>query len=854
MFRQYRELKAQQPAALLFFRMGDFYEMFWDDAVVAARELELTLTSRNKADDQPIPMAGVPHHAAEGYIQRLLEAGHRVAIADQVEDPALATGLVRREIVRVVTPGVVLDPTALEAARANWLAAVHRRKDAWGLGLLDLSTGDLRVTTPTDDASLRAELERTEPREVLCSEAADHPELREVLRRLGAVVSDVDPDLWRPSEAVAEVRETLGVASLEGFGVRESDASVHAAGALLRYARDTSGGAVRNVHTLREYRTDGYMVLDETTRRNLELFKTLLDGRRKGSLIGLLDRTGTAMGARLLREWLSFPLLDLEAIRQRQLAVQHLAGDGDLREVLRRLLQAVADLERIGARVAQGTAHARDLAALRRSLQAVPQVSDVLPHALAGWRPADLLDDVRADLEAWLADDPPISLTDGGLIRGGAHDELDELTHLSLEGMSVIGTLEIREREATGISSLKVKRNKVFGYFIEITRANLHRVPEHYLRKQTLTNAERYITVELKELEERVLGADERRKELEYTLFTELRERVAAASPRLQGLARALARLDVLADLAEVAVRQRWVRPEVDGSLSLELCEARHPVVEALLEGARFVANDVVLDLEQGRQLVVLTGPNMAGKSTIIRQVALAVLLAQIGSFVPAASARIGLADRIFTRVGAADHLTRGQSTFMVEMSETATILHHATARSLVILDEIGRGTSTYDGLAIAWAVAEDLAVRVGCRTMFATHYHELCELADEHHGVMNQSIAVLERGEDIVFLRQLREGGASRSYGIQCARLAGLPRPVVEQARGLLTRFEKHAPRGPREQLSLFGWLGGAPPADDLEAEPKPDPLREALDAVDPDTLTPRQALDVLYRLKGLA
>ena len=852
MFEQYNALKAAHPDAILFFRMGDFYEMFWEDAEVAARVLDLTLTSRNKNDPDPVPMAGVPHHAADGYIQRLVDEGFRIAIADQVQDPAEANGLVERAVVRVVTPGVVLDPGALDARSSNWLLGLWQGEGGVGLACLDLSTGDLRGTSLPTLAAALAEVHRLEPREALLAPGlAEEPALAEALRRHGTLTSRVEPEAWSTREAVRELRETLSVADLSGFGVDEKDPLVRAAGAVVRYARDTSGGALRNVHALRPYRTDGYMVLDETTRRNLEIFRTLLGGRRKGSLLGLLDRTATAMGGRLLREWLALPLLDAAAIERRLAAVSTFSEEPEVRSTVRQALQEVADIERIGARVAQGTANARDLAALRRSLQSAPVVLSALEGlpALTALHPDDLCGDIAEDLARWLVDDPPQALTEGGLLRRGAHEELDELVELSVEGVGVIGRLEEREREQTGIGSLKIRKNKVFGYFIEVTRAHLHKVPDRYLRKQTLTNAERYVTPELKELEERVLGADERRKALEYELFVALRERVAEQGERLSALARELAAIDVLANLAEIGVRHRWVRPELAAEPVIEVTAGRHPVVEALLLEERFVPNDTALDTRQ-RQLVILTGPNMAGKSTIMRQVALIVLLAQIGSFVPAESARVGLCDRIFTRVGAGDDIARGQSTFMVEMSETASILHQATGDSLVLLDEIGRGTSTYDGLAIAWAVAEDLADRIRCRAMFATHYHELCELAESRPGVVNQSIAVSEWGEDIVFLRRLKEGGASRSYGIQCARLAGLPVHVVKRARALLKGFEKHAPRNERDQLSLFAVASPA----DAEPEPEPvDPLREALAALDPDSLSPREALDRLYALRAL-
>jgi DNA mismatch repair protein MutS len=828
MFEQYRALKAAHPDAILFFRMGDFFEMFFEDAELAAKELELTLTSRNRHDPVPVPMAGVPHHAAAAYIQRLVDNGHRVAIAEQVEDPALAKGLVRREVVRVVTPGIVFDPSTLEAATPNWLAAVARGKAGLGLAFLDVSTGDLRATTVGQIVHAVAELERLDPREVIVGPGvarADLPALR-------STWSEVTPEAWTVEGALRELRDTLGEGTPEPD---RDDPALPAIGAVLRYARDRLGGPPRNVHALRTWRPEAYLVVDATTRRNLELVRTWLGNDRKGSLLGVLDRAATPMGSRRLHDWMSFPLVDPAEIALRHDAVAAFVAAPAVRGAVRRGLSAVADIERIGARVAQGTAHARDLAALGRSLEALPGLfaeASGLPE-LAAHLPRDTCSDVWADLERWLVDDPPASVTDGGLIRAGVSDDLDELVRLSLDGVSVLDALEAEEREKTGIASLKIRRHKVFGYTIEVTAANLHRVPERFLRKQTLVNGERFVTGELQDLQDKVLGADERRRELELELFRALRERVAAASARLHTLARGLAELDALAALADVAVRSGWVRPVVDDSFDLDLVAARHPMVEAALVEDRFVPND--LHLDRDRRLVVLTGPNMAGKSTVLRQVALVVLLAQMGSFVPAEAARIGRCDRIFTRVGAADDLRRGQSTFMVEMAETATILHHATSRSLVVLDEIGRGTSTYDGLAIAWAVAEDLHDRIGCRTLFATHYHELCALADSRPAVANLQVAVSERGGEIVFLRRLREGGASRSYGIQCAKLAGLPDAVVRRASSLLVDLEQRPPGEPSRPPEVT------------------DRLREELRALDPDRLSPRDAHAALYTLRAL-
>jgi DNA mismatch repair protein MutS len=848
MFRQYLELKSQVPDALLFFRMGDFYELFFEDAQIAAGLLDLTLTARMKESPEPVPMAGVPHHAAKSYIVSLVEQGHKVAIAEQVEDPKLAKGIVKRAITRVVTPGLAFDAEDLAPREACWLAGLVQVGETWGLALLDASTGDLRVADLEDRAAALEELARAEIREAVLPEGLDAD--AELLGALANVAfTAVDPGWFDVEAARRDLCERLQVADLTGFGCEELGPSLGAAAALVAYAERATHSRLSHLRGIRSHQLTGFMVLDQATRRNLEILRPLNGRGRKGSLLDLMDRTCTSGGGRLLREWLTWPLLDREAIAHRLDRVEALVEGTTLRDEVRGALVAVADIERIAGKLAAGTASPRGIAALRRSLDAVPGVFEKIARCpeLCLLVPDDLCGEVAVDIATWLVEEPPIQLTEGGLIVPGIDAELDELVALARGGRGTLAQLESRERAATGITSLKVRYNKVFGYFIEVTRANLHKVPESYLRKQTLTNAERYITPELKELEEKVLGADERRKALEHERFLQLRERLAVAVPRLQAVGDAIAALDVYAGLAELAVDRRYVRPTVDGSRDLVIKGGRHPVVESQELGESFVPNDLTLR-PKDRRLVILTGPNMSGKSTVMRQVALIALMAQLGSYVPADSARIGICDRIFTRVGASDDLASGRSTFMVEMSETANILHHATDRSLVILDEIGRGTSTYDGLSIAWAVAEDLHDRLKARTLFATHYHELLELADVRPGVHNLSVAVSEWGERILFLRRLKEGGASRSYGIQCARLAGMPLPVVERAKKLLVRLEKHAGDTPTPQLGLFG-----EPAE-AAAEPLPDPLRVALAEIDPDALSPRDALAVLYRLKGVA
>jgi len=858
MLRQYAELKEQVPDALLMFRMGDFYEMFFEDAELAARLLDLTLTARDKLDDSSIPMAGVPHHAVRGYVRRLISAGHKVALADQVEDPRTARGIVKRAITEVVTPGLVIEPENLDARAANYLAAFTEAVDGEiGLAYIDISTGEFACTVLPDEASLEAELHRIAPSEILFLDSSES-RLEPLRAQLETRWAPLPEQAFALSSARIELCELFGVADLRGFGVEDSSAAVSAAGAVLYYLHASQVSSLGHVRRLRPYALDTFMVLDETTRRNLELFRTMADGRRSGSLIGLLDRAATSMGSRRLRQWIGAPLLEPSAIELRLRAVDILHGSSELREALRERLTLIHDVERLNGRVMSGRVNARDLIALCSSLHQVPAIDILLDRsdarALPVFAPMPDVAALRDDITACLADEPPTSITDGGIIRRGYHPELDELIELSREGKGALARLESEERKRTGISSLKVRYNRVFGYFIEVTKANLASVPEHYVRKQTLANSERYLTAELKEFEAKVLGAEERRCSLEFELFQQLRDRVAAQAPALAGLAERLSSIDAVYSLAEVAVRNNYVRPCVDDSLVLRLEESRHPVIEQMKLSERFVPNDILLEPEKS-QLLVISGPNMAGKSTVMRQAALLTLMAQAGSFVPAREAHIGVVDRIFTRVGASDNIARGQSTFMVEMSETAAILHHATERSLTILDEIGRGTSTYDGLSIAWAVVEYIADVLHSRTMFATHYHELSELAQTREQVKNFNISVSELGGKVIFLRRLREGGTSRSYGIQVARLAGLPEPVLARARELLATLEadsrdsmdsprlaKHKGDPPLQsgQMTLFGDRAGL--------------LRDELLALDLDRLSPLEALNLLSELQDKA
>ncbi|HEX7124578.1 MAG TPA: DNA mismatch repair protein MutS [Thermodesulfobacteriota bacterium] len=852
MLRQYRAMKAQAGDALLLFHLGDFYECFFEDAVTVARALDLTLTARNKSAEEPVPMCGVPVRAADGYIARLVERGFKVAVCEQVQDPAEAAGLVDRAITRIVTPGVVTDPANLDARANNYLVALCLQSPrpghdarrvagpladggaaAVGLAALDASTGEFVACEVAAGRDLADELSRLAPREILVPAplaASGLPD--EVAQGAAEGRWRIEPraaESFAVPGAVARLEALLGVSGVEGLGLGGRPLATGACGALLAYVEETQRVAPRHIGAPRPYAPGGTMALDEATRRSLEVLAPASGGdqggrgRGAGSLLALLDLSVTAMGGRRIRRWLTYPLTRLADLAPRQALVAAAVAAGPARARLRSALDRVADVERLTAKAALRQANARDLAALGRSLAALPAVADaasaIAPELAARLDP---LDDVAARLAATLVEDPPAGLKEGGMIRPGVHAELDELRSLREEGTGFIAKLEARERQRTGIASLKVGYNRVFGYYIEVTRPNLHLVPDDYERRQTLTQAERFVTPELKAYEEKVLSAEARILDLEYELFTELRDAVAAEARRIAAAADVVAELDAAAAFAEAAARYDYVRPELTEGTEIVIEEGRHPVIERMPLGERFVPNDVRLDTS-ANQILVVTGPNMAGKSTYLRQVALIVLMAQVGAFVPARSARIGLVDRIFSRIGAADDLSRGRSTFMVEMSETAAILRSATPRSLVILDELGRGTSTYDGLSLAWAVAEHLHddPGLGCKTLFATHYHELTDLARTKPRVVNLTVAVTESDGRIVFLRKIVPGAASRSYGIQVARLAGVPEPVLARAQEVLANLEgdeftesgqpRFARRGarrqaPAPQLALFG------------------------------------------------
>ncbi len=805
MMRQYHRIKLAHPDVLLFFRLGDFYEMFYDDALVGSRELEITLTSRHAdREGNPIPMCGIPYHAVNSYVARLLRKGFKVAICDQVEDPRTAKGLVRREVTRILTPGTAVDEGVLESKEHNFLAALCSRPAGLGAAFLEVSTGEFWAVQYPDDQRPRMEetLLQFQPREVLVPEglaSALGTEFRAALNGRAVLTSQADW-VFNPDYARRTLLEHFQVGSLEAFGLDDQLEALGAAGALLYYVRQTQRSELGHITSLKLLEEAAFLKLDDATVRNLELLQGL-DGNRKWTLLATLDYTRTGMGGRLLRSWMLRPLMDVSTINRRLDAVQELAGSVVLLSRVGKELEGIQDLERLVARVSLAAAGARELVALRESLRRLPALAGSLSQTRSPLLapPPDLAPDLVELLDQALVDDPPAVTTEGGMIRPGYHAELDELRSVAEDGKSWIARIEAQERQRTGIASLKVRYNKVFGYFIEVTKANLGSVPDDYIRKQTLAGAERFITPELKEYEDKVLGAEERMVELERELFLALRRQVSEASSRLLAIARRVAEIDVLAALAEAAHRNRYVRPRLDESLHLKIRGGRHPVVE-LQSDEPFVPNDLECDAD-GAQLMVLTGPNMGGKSTYLRQNALIVLMAQMGSFVPATEAHIGLVDRIYTRVGASDNLARGRSTFMVEMIETARILHTATRRSLILLDEVGRGTATFDGLSIAWAVAEYLLNEPErrARTLFATHYQELTRLEQLYPAARNYCVTVGESGGHIVFFHKVLAGIAAKSYGIEVARLAGVPQPVIQRAREILERLE-------RKQLNLTG------------------------------------------------
>ena len=877
MLQQYLEIKEQHQNAILFYRMGDFYEMFFDDALVASKTLGITLTSRNnKADADKIPMCGIPYHAAPSYLAKLIKAGHRVAICEQSEDPAQAKGIVRREVTRVISPGLVTDDQLLDDKSNHYVAALTRQEHgktiSFGLSFLDLSTGEFLVgdfqdTTPKSDQIID-QLARMSPAEIIIDET-DAKALSSLLHTAkvflpGLCITERSSSAFHYSICEEMLLDHFQILNLSGFGCEQMQGGIMAAGALLDYIRETQKTDTRHIEKLSPIDLGSILLIDDSSRRNLELTQTLVGGAREGSLLSVLDHTATAMGARLLKHHLLFPLQDTDRITHRLDAVNFFFMHGPLRHDLRETLDSIHDLERLNSRMVLGTGNARDMLAMKRSLAQLPAVHSLLQQcrttkllAIAG--EFDTLSDIHRLLESSINEEAPLALRDGGLIKQGYNDELDEIIVLLRDSKKLILDLENQERAATGIQKLKIGYNRVFGYFIEISRLHADRIPDRYIRKQTLVNAERFITPELKEFEAKVIGAEEKRTELEYTLFLAIRNQLVLESHRLIRSSQLLAQIDLFSSLAETASLYHYRRPEVTDGEEIHIREGRHPVIERSLPAGKFVPNDVTLN-QTTDEVLIITGPNMAGKSTVLRQTALIVLMAQMGSFVPADHALIGIVDRIFTRVGAMDDIRRGQSTFMVEMNETANILNNATSRSLVILDEIGRGTSTFDGLAIAWAVAEDLVQKndKGVKTLFATHYHELTDLVKTQPRVKNFSIAVREWNDSIIFLHKLIRGGTSRSYGIQVAALAGVPNKVVGRANEILQNIEngEFDPDGDpaiarttthkssrtkihSKQLSLF--------------QPPADPMRTYLKNHNVDELTPKEALDILYEMKKL-
>ena len=866
--QQYREIKARHKDAILFFRMGDFYEMFYEDAEVASRALGLTLTSRNNGGSAEVPLAGVPVKAAAEYLRRLIQQGFRVSICEQTEDPKFAKGIVRREVIETVTPGAAYADDMLDGSRNNFLCAIHPSGDMVGIAAVDVSTGEFRLIV-VSAGDLDAVLSRLTPREILIAREINPAKLTWSSGHEGALIAEREAWEFDAGLAATELTRQFGVTSIEGIGISEADElAVAAAGALMRYLHELQPGGIPHLSRPRVEQAGGTMPLDEMTRRNLELVESLRGGEGGGTLIGVLDRTLTPMGSRLLHQWLLAPLTNRTAIDARLDAVAVFAADPIAREAMRSALDGVRDVERLAGKTASGRGTPREVRALGDSIGRLPVVEAVLRQV--GTRDSSgeenplmmLLDqwdgcaDLGDDITETLVDRPPVAHGEEPSIRIGVDPQLDEWRSLRDGGKDAIARIQMEERARTGINSLKVGYNRVFGYFIEVTNSNIHLIPSDYQRRQTLTGAERYVTPALKEFEERVLTAAERIEERERELFEALRRRIGAQVGRLQCVGRLIAELDVLAALAEVAEREGYVRPEMTDEFDLDIIAGRHPVVERMMQREKFIPNDVRL-IDTAR-MIILTGPNMAGKSTILRQVGLIVLMAQIGSFVPATRAKIGVVDRLFTRVGASDNLVRGQSTFMVEMSETSAILHTATQKSLVLLDEIGRGTSTYDGVSIAWSVSEYLHDEVRCKTVFATHYHELTQLTDELVAACNYSVSVREVEGRVLFLHRLVPGGADRSYGIEVGRLAGLPEQVLQRARALLSLFE-----GEQIVSALGGTAGKVSGEESSRKKGQPDsseqlalfsslphPIVEELKHLDPNEMTPIDALALLNRL----
>lgn len=871
MMKQYMETKSQYQDCILFYRLGDFYEMFFEDALTASRELEITLTGKNCGQEEKAPMCGVPYHAVEGYLNRLVAKGYKVAICEQVEDPKTTKGIVKREVVRIVTPGTNLDTQALDETKNNYIMCIVYIADRYGVSVADISTGDYFVTEIPDSAKLLDEIYRFSPSEIICNEAfyMSGVDMDGMKDRLGITIYSLESWYFDDEVCRKKLLEHFEVSSFAGLGLADYDCGIISAGALLQYLLETQKNSLSNLTHITPYAAGKFMMIDSSTRRNLELCETLREKQKRGSLLWVLDKTKTAMGARTLRKYVEQPLIDKTEIIRRLDAVQELKEQAISREEIREYLSPVYDLERLITKIAYGSANPRDLTAFRSSLEMLPALLYILQEMKA-----ELLKDLAVDLDPLedlcilvkkaIREDPPIAMKEGNIINDGYNEEVDKLRRAKSDGKDWLAKLENDEREKTGIKNLKIKYNKVFGYYLEVTNSYKEMVPEYYTRKQTLANAERYITPELKELEDMILGAEDKLYALEYELYSEVRDLIASQIERIQKTAKAVAALDAFASLALVAERNNYVRPKINEKGVIDIKEGRHPVVERMIPNEMFISNDTYLD-DKKHRISIITGSNMAGKSTYMRQTALIALMAQIGSFVPAKSANIGLSDRIFTRVGASDDLASGQSTFMVEMTEVANILRNATSKSLLILDEIGRGTSTFDGLSIAWAVIEYISDSrlLGAKTLFATHYHELTELEGKIDNVNNYCIAVKEKGDDIVFLRKIVKGGADKSYGIQVAKLAGVPELVIGRAKEIVEelsdeditarvseiaskeRVVKKKPKVKKyddvdiAQMSLFDTV-------------KDDDVLEELKNLDVGNMTPIDALNTIYRLQN--
>ncbi len=877
MMQKYLETKEQYKDCILFYRLGDFYEMFFDDALTASKVLEITLTGKDCGLEERAPMCGIPYHAVDSYLNKLISKGYKVAICEQVEDPKLAKGLVKREVIRIVTPGTNLNTQAMDATKHNYLMAIVCMADRFGVSIADITTGDYLVTEVDGCRRLMDEITKFAPSEIICNDSlfVSGLDVNDLKERLGIAVNALDNWYFGDERCKKTLMEHFHVTSLSGLGLGDYNCGMIAAGVLLQYLLETQKTAIANLTALTTYSAGKYMVIDSSTRRNLELCETLREKQKRGSLLWVLDKTKTAMGARLLRSFIEQPLIEKEEINKRLQAVQELKDNAICREELREYLSPVYDLERLISKISYKTANPRDLIAFQTSLSMLPHIKYILstlksPLLAEVNEDLDTLEDVCGLIEKAIMEDPPIQIKDGGIIREGYNEEIDRLRNAKTEGKTWLADLEAKEREKTGIKNLKIKYNKVFGYYLEVTNSFKDMVPDYYMRKQTLTNAERYITPELKELEDIILGAEDKLFSLEYNLFADVRDQIADKVQRIQKTAKAVAAVDVFASLALVAERNNYVCPKINEKGVIDIKNGRHPVVEQMIENDMFIANDTYLDNGKNR-ISIITGPNMAGKSTYMRQTALIVLMAQIGSFVPATSAKIGIVDRIFTRVGASDDLASGQSTFMVEMTEVANILRNATANSLLILDEIGRGTSTFDGLSIAWAVVEYIAnPRVlGAKTLFATHYHELTELEGKLSGVNNYCIAVKERGDDIVFLRKIVKGGADKSYGIQVAKLAGIPESVIERAKELVEELSDADITERAREIEAEGISPAARTVTKTRTKPKKydqvdmgqmalfdtakdeDILKE-LREIEISSMTPLEALNTLNRLQN--